>query len=148
MFQIEPALLDPYLLIGVFQHREVEIVLLADVIIQHALVGAGVGRDPVDARAGEAMRGKFLLRGLEDAKPHPLGITLPFQNSLYLGQNDHSTMMEDRDVARAAQLENGIMFYRPSLRAPAKQSKKVGIARTQPIHLYRSSKGIPLFAPC
>src|SRR5260370_10310073 len=96
MFQIEPALLDPYLLIGAFQHREVEIVLLADMVIQHALVGAGVGRDPVDPRAGEAMRGKFLLRGLEDAKPHPLVITLPFQNSLYLGQNDHSTMMEDR----------------------------------------------------
>src|SRR6266700_325384 len=78
MFQIEPAFLDPYLLIGAFEHREIEIVLLADVIIQHALVGAGLGRDPVDARAGQAMRCKFLLRGLKDAKPHALGIALPF----------------------------------------------------------------------
>ena len=87
MFEIEPALLDADLLIGAFEHREIEIVLLADVIIQHALVGAGLGRDPVDARAGETMGGKFLLRGLENAKPHALGIALPFQNSFCLGQN-------------------------------------------------------------
>ena len=86
MLQIEPALLHPDLLIGAFEHREVEIILLADVIIQHALVGAGFGRDPVDAGAGEAMRGEFLLGGLENAKPHPLGMALPLQNSLCLGQ--------------------------------------------------------------
>ncbi len=86
MFQIEPALFNPYFLIGAFQHREVKVVLLADVIVEHALVGAGVGRDPVDPRAGEAMGSKFLLCGLENAKPHPLGIALPFQNSLCLGQ--------------------------------------------------------------
>jgi len=40
-------------------------------IIQHALVGAGLDRDPVDARAGEAMRGKFLLRGLKDEAACP-----------------------------------------------------------------------------
>src|SRR6202022_1064502 len=96
MFQIEPALLDPYLLIGALEHREIEIVLLADVIIQHALVGAGLDRDPVDARAGEAMRGKFLLRGLKDAKPHALGAALPLQNSLCLGQISRSMMQEDR----------------------------------------------------
>ena len=78
MLQIEPPLLDPYLLIGAFEHREIEIVLFADVVIQHALVGAGLGRDPVDPRAGEAMGGKFLLGGLENAKPHALGIALPF----------------------------------------------------------------------
>ena len=55
-------------------------------IVQHALVGAGIRRDAVDARAGEAVRGKFLLGGLEDANPHPLGVALPFQNSLCLGQ--------------------------------------------------------------
>ena len=93
MLQIEPALFGPYLLVGAFQHREVEIVLLADVIIQHALVSAGFGRDPVDPRAGEAVGGKFLFRGLENAKPHPLGIALPFQNSLCLGQNCRSVIM-------------------------------------------------------
>jgi len=96
MFQIEPALFDTYLLIGAFQHREIEIVLLADVIIQHALVGAGLGCDPVDPRAGEAMGGKFLLRGLENAKPHAFGVALPFQNSLCLGQNSRSMMVERR----------------------------------------------------
>ncbi len=70
--------LHPYLLIGAFEHREVENVFLADVIIQHALVGARLGRDPVNARAGEAVRGEFLLGGLKNAKPHALGIALPF----------------------------------------------------------------------
>ena len=96
MFQIEPALLDAYLLVSAFEHREVEIVLLADVVIQHALVGAGLGRDPVDARAGKAMGGKFLLGGLENAKPHALGVALPLQYSLCLGQISRSMMAEDR----------------------------------------------------
>ena len=68
----------------------------ADALHQHALVGAGLGRDPIDARAGEAMGGKFLLRGLENAKPHALGVALPLQNSLCLGQISRSTMAEDR----------------------------------------------------
>jgi hypothetical protein len=33
------------------------------------------------------MGGKFLLRGLENAKPHALGIALPPKNSFCLGQN-------------------------------------------------------------
>src|SRR6478752_4595759 len=106
MLQIEPALFGPYLLIGAFEHREVEIVLLADVIIQHALVGAGFRRDAVDARAGEAMGGKFLLGGLENAKPHALGVALPLQNSLCLGQISRSVMAEGPDVTRAGRFEN------------------------------------------
>ena len=87
VFQIEASFLDADLLLGAFQHREIELVLLADVIIEHALVGAGLGRDPVDPRPGDAMSGKLLLRSLEDAKPHAFGIALPFQNSLCLGQD-------------------------------------------------------------
>jgi len=73
----------------------------ADALHQHALVGAGLGRDPVDTGPGEAMGGKFLLRGLENAKPHALGIALPLQNSLCLywfclGQISCSMMPEDR----------------------------------------------------
>src|SRR3984893_11366917 len=86
MLKIEPTLLDADLLIGAFEHREIEIVLLADVVIQHALVGAGLRRNPVDAGAGEAMGGEFLLGGRENAKPHALGVALPFWNSLFLGQ--------------------------------------------------------------
>ena len=53
-------------------------------------------RNPVDARAGKAMGGKFLLGGLENAKPHALGVALPLQNSLCLGQISRSMMAEDR----------------------------------------------------
>jgi len=38
------------------------------------------------ARTGKAMGGKFLPGGLENAKPHALGIALPLQNSFCLGQ--------------------------------------------------------------
>ena len=86
MLEIEPALLDPDFLISAFQHREIQIFLVADVIIQHALVGARLRRDAVDPRAGKAMRGEFLLGGLENAQPHALGIALPFQRSFCLGQ--------------------------------------------------------------
>ena len=86
MFEIEPALLGADFLIGAFEHREIEVFLVADVVIQHALVGAGLGRDAVDARAGQAMGGEFLLGGLENAEPHALGVALPFQNAFCLGQ--------------------------------------------------------------
>ena len=95
MLEIEPALLGTDLLIGAFEHREVEIVLVADVVIQHALVGAGIGRDAVDPRAGQAMGGEFLLGGLENADPHPLGIALPFQNAFCLGQISCSLRAHD-----------------------------------------------------
>jgi hypothetical protein len=42
------------------------------------------------------MGGKFLLRGLENAKPHPFGIALPFQSSLCLGQISRSMMVSGR----------------------------------------------------
>jgi len=70
MFEVEPALLGADFFVGAFEHLEIEVLLVADVIIQHALVGAGAGRDPVDPRAGNAVRGEFLLRGLENADPH------------------------------------------------------------------------------
>ena len=84
MLEIEPALLGADLLVGAFEHREIEVFLVADVIIEHALVGAGLVRDAVDPRAAKAVGGKFLLGGLEDAQPHALGVALPFQNSLCL----------------------------------------------------------------
>ncbi len=86
MFEVEPALFDADFLIGAFQHRQIKVVLFADVVIQHALVGAGLGRDAVDPRAGQPLGGEFLLGGLENAKPHPLGIALPFRDSFCFGQ--------------------------------------------------------------
>ncbi|MEY9512225.1 hypothetical protein ABIF16_002956 [Bradyrhizobium elkanii] len=81
------------LLIGAFQHLEIKILLVADVVVQHTLVGAGVGRDAVDPRAGEAMGGEFLLCGLENPQPHPLGVALPSLYSLCLGQIDRPVML-------------------------------------------------------
>ena len=96
MLEIEPALLGADLFVGAFEHREVEIVLVADVIVQHALVGAGLGRDAVDARAGQAMGGEFLLGGLENADPHALGVALPFQNAFCLCQINRSMIARDQ----------------------------------------------------
>ena len=90
MFEVEPALLGADLLVGAFEHLEIEVFLVADVVIQHALVGAGLGRDAVDARAGQAVGGEFLLRGLEDADPHALGVALPLQDAFCLGQINRS----------------------------------------------------------
>ena len=102
MFEIEPALLGADLLVGAFEHLEIEVVLLADVVVQHALVGAGLGRDPVDARAGQAMRGEFLLGGLENADPHALGVALPFQDAFCLCQINRSMIARDHALARTA----------------------------------------------
>ena len=82
MFEIEAAFLGTDLVVGRLQHREVEVFLVANMVIQHALVGAGIDRDAVDPRAGKAMRGEFLLGGLENADPHALGVALPFQGGL------------------------------------------------------------------
>src|SRR6185312_8101589 len=84
MLERERPLLAADLLIGAFEHREIEVFLVTDVVIQHALVGAGLDCNAVDPRTGKAMGGKFLLRRLEDTKPHTLGIALPFQNPLCL----------------------------------------------------------------
>jgi hypothetical protein len=42
-----------------------------------------------------AVRGKFLLGGLENANPHAFGVTLPLQNSLCLGQNRKNPSLDD-----------------------------------------------------
>ena len=100
MFEIEPALLGADLLVRAFEHREIEVFLVADVVIEHALVGAGLRRDAVDPRAGNAVGGEFLLGSLEDAQPHALGVALPFQYSLCLGQIGRSMMRDDGCLTR------------------------------------------------
>ena len=79
MFEIELALLAADFFVGAFEHREIEVFLVADVVIEHALVGAGLLRDAVDPRAADAVGGEFLLGSLENAQPHALGVALPFQ---------------------------------------------------------------------
>jgi hypothetical protein len=55
-------------------------------VVQHALVGAGIGRDAIDARTGKTMGGELLLGGLENAKPHALWVALPFLDAFCLCQ--------------------------------------------------------------
>ena len=53
--QIELALLRADLLIDPFQHREVQRVLVAEVMVDQLLVDAGAGGDFVDPRAGQSV---------------------------------------------------------------------------------------------
>ena len=111
MFEIEAALLGTDLVVGGFQHREVEVFLVADMVVQHALVGAGIGRDAVDARTGKAMRGELLLGGLENADPHAFGVALPFQGGFCLCQIRCSMMPWDSYVACRGRFENAEALY-------------------------------------
>src|SRR5262249_54541721 len=86
MFEVELTLLGADLLVGALEDREIEVLLVADVIIKHALVGAGLLCNAVNPRAADPVGGEFLLGGLEDAQPHTLGVALPSQNSLSLSQ--------------------------------------------------------------
>src|SRR6202008_1598508 len=95
MFEIKLAFLGTDLFIGAFEDRKIEVLLVADMVVQHALVGVGLGRNPVDPRAGQPLIGKLLLGSLKNAKPHPLGVELPFQNSFCLRQSSRSSWPSD-----------------------------------------------------
>src|SRR5262245_11253633 len=106
MLQIELALLGADFFVGAFEDRQVEVLLVADVIIEHALVGAGLLRDAVNPGPGKPMRGELLLGSLDNAQPHPLGVALPSQNSLSLGQNlGRSVVADERRVTRLWRFE-------------------------------------------
>ena len=60
--------------IGFLQHGEVELLLAAEIIIDHPLRGAGPRRDRVDAGAGIALRGEFGHRHFEDVALGALGV--------------------------------------------------------------------------
>ncbi|KAH2776421.1 hypothetical protein KXW38_000370 [Aspergillus fumigatus] len=100
MFEIEFAFLGADLLIGALENGKIERFLVADMVVKHALVGAGLLGDAVDPRAADPMGGKFLLGSLEDAQPHALRVALPSQNSLSLGQLFRSVVGDDGGVTR------------------------------------------------
>ena len=60
--EIELALLGPDFLVHPFQHRQVERVLVAEIMIHQLLVDAGTRRDFIDPGAGKAAAGKFAPR--------------------------------------------------------------------------------------
>ena len=77
MLEIQRSFLCADLFIGAFEDGKLELVLLANLVIQHTLVGAGLGRDPVDPRTGKAMGCELLLGSLENAMSHALWVALP-----------------------------------------------------------------------
>ncbi len=58
-FEVELAFLGADFLIDPFQHRQIQRVLVAEIMIDQLLVDAGARRDLVDPGAGEATIGKF-----------------------------------------------------------------------------------------
>ncbi len=63
--------------VGLQQHLRVERLLVADVVVEHALVGAGPFGDPVDPRAVEPVLDELLARGLHDVAPGPRRVARP-----------------------------------------------------------------------
>ncbi len=60
--------------IRAFEHGDIERFLVAEVVIQHALVHVRPLGDVVDARAAVALLGEFLDRRLQDGRARALGI--------------------------------------------------------------------------
>ena len=60
--EVELAFLGPDFLVYPFQYREIERVLVAEIMIHELLVDAGARRDFVDPGAGEPAAGEFTPR--------------------------------------------------------------------------------------
>src|SRR5262249_7589869 len=63
--------------IGAFKHGQVETVLVAEIVIDHPLVGARALGDRVDTRAGVALLGEFGHGGGQNRRAGALGIARP-----------------------------------------------------------------------
>ena len=63
--------------VGLEQHPRVERLLVAEVVVEHALVGAGPLGDPVDARAVEAVLDELLACGHQDVALGPRRVARP-----------------------------------------------------------------------
>ena len=68
------ALALAHLPVGVLERAEIEPLLVAEIVVDHPLAGAGAGGDLVDPRAGQAVERELLRGDLEDVLPRPLGI--------------------------------------------------------------------------
>jgi hypothetical protein len=68
VFQVQLRLDAAHAPVGVFQHRDVQAFLAAEVVVDHALAGARGGGDLVDARAAEALAGELLGCHLKDLR--------------------------------------------------------------------------------
>src|SRR5690349_17094163 len=62
-----------------FENRREQLLLAAEVVIEHALVRFGAPGDLIDTGAEQATTSKFLSRRQQNPAPGALGITFDFQ---------------------------------------------------------------------
>ena len=84
--------------VGVLQHGQVELLLAAEVVVDHPLRGAGALGDLVDARAGVALLGEHRGGDLEQLGAGALGVAQRFRARL--GGHDPRAYWPARRVAR------------------------------------------------
>src|SRR5215216_4728102 len=72
--KIKRALGPAKVLVHAFERGEIESRLAAEIMIDHALVGARAARNHIDAGAGQSIGGELHLRGREDCIPRAIGI--------------------------------------------------------------------------
>src|SRR5262245_4946022 len=75
MVEIERSLAAAQALVNSFQSRQVETVLVAEIMVDHALVGAGAARNRIDASAEQTLGGELLLGCREDGCARAIRIT-------------------------------------------------------------------------
>ena len=68
VFEVEQAFGVTHLRIDVLEHRQVDLFLAAEVVVDHRPRGVGAGGDRVHARALEAAGGELVDRGADDAR--------------------------------------------------------------------------------
>src|SRR5471032_2716359 len=61
-----------------FEHSREQLLLAAEIIVEHSLVGFGTACNLVNTRAEQAARSKFLCGGEQDATACTLGISFDF----------------------------------------------------------------------
>ena len=62
---------------GLFEHRDEEPFLSAEIVVDHPLAGAGAGGDVVDTGPAEALVGELVGRNLQDVSARPVRIMNP-----------------------------------------------------------------------
>ena len=83
--EVQLALAAPDLLVGVEQDGAIEVLLVAEVVVEQPLVRPGPLGDAVDPRAPEAFLAKLRARGGEDLVLGLLGIALAAGNAIVRG---------------------------------------------------------------
>ena len=74
--EAELALCRPDVEVGVLDYRTEQPLLVAEIVVDHALVGLRAFGDGVDPRTGEAELRELLPCGIEDAHPGGVGVAL------------------------------------------------------------------------